>query len=51
MAGDTTAALAHYRTAAHRATNLREQRYLSTQAARLKTEATRADLPTNDHKA
>jgi RNA polymerase sigma factor (sigma-70 family) len=51
MAGDTTAALAHYRAAAHHATNLREQHYLSTQAARIKTEATRADLPTGDHQA
>jgi RNA polymerase sigma factor (sigma-70 family) len=36
MAGDTEAALAHYRAAAQRTTNLREQRYLATQAARLR---------------
>jgi predicted RNA polymerase sigma factor len=40
MAGDTKAALAHYRTAANRTTSLPEQRYLATQAARLKMEAT-----------
>ncbi len=39
MAGDTEAALAHYRAAANRTTSLPEQRYLTTQAARLKTEA------------
>jgi predicted RNA polymerase sigma factor len=36
MAGDTRAAIAHYRAAASHATNLAEQRYLTTQAARLK---------------
>jgi RNA polymerase sigma factor (sigma-70 family) len=36
MAGDTEAALAHYRAAASRATNLREQHYLAARAARLK---------------
>jgi predicted RNA polymerase sigma factor len=35
MAGDTNAALAHYRAAAKRTTNLPEQRYLARQAARL----------------
>jgi len=39
MAGDTKAALAHYRAAANRTTNLAEQRYLAMQAARLKTQA------------
>ncbi len=39
MAGDTKAALAHYRAAAARATNLPEQRYLATRAARLKLRA------------
>jgi predicted RNA polymerase sigma factor len=36
MAGDIEAAVAHYRAAANRATNLPEQRYLATQAARLR---------------
>jgi RNA polymerase sigma factor (sigma-70 family) len=36
MAGDTEAALAHYRAAATRTTNLPEQRYLLKQAARLR---------------
>jgi predicted RNA polymerase sigma factor len=36
MAGDTDAAVAHYRAAAARTTSLPEQRYLTTQAARLK---------------
>jgi RNA polymerase sigma factor (sigma-70 family) len=35
MAGDPKAALAHYRVAASRTTNLPEQRYLATRAARL----------------
>ena len=35
MAGDPKAALAHYRAAAKRTTNLRERRYLATRAARL----------------
>ena len=39
MAGDTDAALAHYRSAAARTTNLPEQRYLSMQAARLRARA------------
>jgi RNA polymerase sigma factor (sigma-70 family) len=39
MAGETTAALMHYRAAASRTTSLPEQRYLATRAARLKTEA------------
>jgi RNA polymerase sigma factor (sigma-70 family) len=38
MAGDTEAALAHYRAAAHRTTNLPEQQYLARRAARLKLE-------------
>jgi predicted RNA polymerase sigma factor len=37
MAGDTEGAAAHYRSAAARTTNLPEQRYLATQAARLRT--------------
>jgi RNA polymerase sigma factor (sigma-70 family) len=40
MAGDTKAAQAHYRAAARRTTSLPEQRYLATQAARLKQDAT-----------
>jgi RNA polymerase sigma factor (sigma-70 family) len=36
MAGDTDGALAHFRAAAARTTSLPEQRYLATQAARLK---------------
>jgi RNA polymerase sigma factor (sigma-70 family) len=39
MAGDDEGALAHYRTAAGRATNLREQHYLATRAARLETDS------------
>jgi predicted RNA polymerase sigma factor len=39
MAGDKSAAIAHYRAAANRTTSLPEQRYLATQAARLKLEA------------
>jgi len=35
LAGDTDAALTHYRAAARRTTSLPEQRYLATQAARL----------------
>lgn len=35
LAGDRTGAIAEFRTAAARATNVREQRYLTTQAARL----------------
>jgi predicted RNA polymerase sigma factor len=35
MTGDTTGAIEHYRAAAKRTTNLPEQRYLMTQAARL----------------
>lgn len=36
MAGDSEAAVAHYRSAAARTTSLPEQRYLATQAARLR---------------
>ena len=36
LAGDTKAAIAEFRAAAARTTNLREQHYLITQAARLK---------------
>jgi predicted RNA polymerase sigma factor len=43
MAGDTKAALAHYRAAASRTTSLPEQRYLAAQAARLNLEATGDD--------
>jgi RNA polymerase sigma factor (sigma-70 family) len=43
MAGDSKAALAHYRAAAKRTTSLPEQRYLSMRAARLKMEATSGD--------
>ena len=46
MAGETEAALAHYRAAAKRTTNLSEQRYLATKAARLKAEATSKDVST-----
>lgn len=41
MAGETEAALAHYRDAASATTNLPEQRYLTTRAARLKMESNR----------
>ena len=44
MAGDTNAALAHYRAAANRTTSLPEQRYLAMQAARLKMKAARDDV-------
>jgi RNA polymerase sigma factor (sigma-70 family) len=46
QAGDTTAAIAEFRAAAARATNLREQQYLTTHAARLAAApaATREDL-------
>ena len=37
LAGDSEAALAHYRAAAARTTSLPEQRYLATRAARLKS--------------
>jgi RNA polymerase sigma factor (sigma-70 family) len=43
MAGDREGALAHYRAAANRTTNLAEQHYLATRAARLKTDATGDD--------
>jgi RNA polymerase sigma factor (sigma-70 family) len=46
MAGDTKAALAHYRAAASRTTSLPERRYLATQAARLKLETASEDVPT-----
>jgi predicted RNA polymerase sigma factor len=36
MAGDTEGAMAHYRSAAARTTSLPEQRYLATQASRLR---------------
>jgi hypothetical protein len=38
LSGDRDAAIAEFRVAASRATNLREQQYLTTQAARLATE-------------
>jgi predicted RNA polymerase sigma factor len=37
MAGDREGAIEHYRAAASRATNLPEQRYLTAQAARLRS--------------
>jgi RNA polymerase sigma factor (sigma-70 family) len=40
QAGDTDAAVAEFRAAARRTTNLREQHYLATEAARLATERT-----------
>jgi RNA polymerase sigma factor (sigma-70 family) len=43
MAGDKEGALAHYRAAAGRTTSLPEQRYLSTQAARLNLEIAGGD--------
>ena len=43
MAGETEAALAHYRAAAGRTTSLPEQRYLTAQAARLKLQAASDD--------
>ncbi len=46
MAGDTNAALAHYRAAANRTTSLPEQRYLTMRAARLKMKAATDDVPT-----
>jgi RNA polymerase sigma factor (sigma-70 family) len=46
MAGDTKAALAHYRAAARRTTSLPEQRYLATQAARLRMETASDDIST-----
>jgi predicted RNA polymerase sigma factor len=42
LAGDGEAALRHYRAAAERTTNLVERRYLTTQAARLKSATYRA---------
>jgi predicted RNA polymerase sigma factor len=47
MAGDTKEALAHYRAAAKRTTNLPEQRYLASRAARLKLEARGDDVSTS----
>ncbi len=41
MAGDTQAAMAHYRAAAARTTSIPEQQYLTTQAARLRAETVR----------
>jgi RNA polymerase sigma factor (sigma-70 family) len=38
MAGDTQAAMAHYRAAAARTTSIPEQQYLTTQAARIRAE-------------
>jgi predicted RNA polymerase sigma factor len=38
MAGDTSGAIVEFRAAAARTTNVREQRYLTTKAARLATE-------------
>jgi len=38
MAGDTSSAITHYRAAAARTTSIPEQQYLTTQAARLRTE-------------
>jgi RNA polymerase sigma factor (sigma-70 family) len=43
LAGDNEAALEHYRAAAGRSTNLAEQRYLATQAARLHSDVASAD--------
>jgi RNA polymerase sigma factor (sigma-70 family) len=43
LAGDNEAALEHYRAAADRSTNLAEQRYLATQAARLHSDVASAD--------
>jgi len=47
MAGDTKVAMAHYRAAAHRTTNLAEQHYLARQAARLRMETASDDVPPN----
>jgi predicted RNA polymerase sigma factor len=44
MAGDTKGAVAHYQAAGGRTTNLSEQRYLATRAARLKLETTTGDI-------
>jgi predicted RNA polymerase sigma factor len=41
LAGDTTAAIAEFRAAADRTTNIREQHYLVTQAARLTASGSR----------
>jgi RNA polymerase sigma factor (sigma-70 family) len=43
MAGDVEGAIAHYRTAASRTTSLAESRYLTTQAARLRTHGSSLD--------
>ena len=45
MAGDTRAAVAHYRAAASRTTSVPEQHYLTIQAARLSTPAQRPGGP------
>jgi RNA polymerase sigma factor (sigma-70 family) len=45
MAGDTSAAVAHYRAAASRTTSVPEQHYLTIQAARLSTPAQRPGGP------
>ena len=50
MAGDTESAVAHYRSAAARTTSLPEQRYLATQAARLRARARGVDPPEPDAK-
>jgi predicted RNA polymerase sigma factor len=47
LAGDTEAAVAEFRAAAARTTNLREQHYLTTQAARLSTST--ASMAALDH--
>jgi hypothetical protein len=45
MAGDTDAAVALYRSAASRTTSLPEQRYLATQAARLRAKNRSSSVP------
>jgi RNA polymerase sigma factor (sigma-70 family) len=45
MAGDVPAAVAHYRAAAGRTTNIPEQQYLTTQAARLRAGTAQPDTP------
>ncbi len=44
QAGDTAAAVAEFRAAARRASNLREQQYLTTQAARLTHDGRQHDV-------
>ena len=48
-AGDREAAIAEFRAAAARTTNLREQHYLVTQAARLSTEGPTSETAGGDH--